>query len=128
MTIAFGDAVKAARRKIYQWPGSWRVIVLCDTAQQALTAFEELQFILEASSLTVESISAAHQTLKTDRGGEFSVRVMPDRAEQIRGMEYTHIIWLYFPSVADAAVAKAQLRSGTVPHEHMVESMASMSL
>lgn len=118
-TVSFGEALKEARRCIYQWPSAWRVLVLARNFEQATVAFEEAARTLEAGSLVVESVDYSNRTIKTERGGYFAFRSFDAGLDGLRGITYTHVICLFSPDVPTEQILNSMLRSPTVPYERM---------
>lgn len=126
--ISFGNAIKAARRGIYQYPNAWKVAVLCGGAKQAQFAFDEARLMLEAGSLAVESANFASRVITTDRGGRFEFHVVADEADcdHIRGKEFPHIIWLFDPDPRVREIVQTRYRSHVVPDEALRSDEATL--
>lgn len=92
--ISFGEALKAFRRGVHQFPHAWLCVVVCGGHTQRNYAFGEAAKILEGGSLPVEHVNHAGLQIKVAKGGElrFIHTDEPDFFARIAGVHAPHII------------------------------------
>jgi hypothetical protein len=111
--MSFVDALKKFRREAHVNQGGWKAIVVCNSVEQIVMAWDEAKFIFEKSShkikearhltrvITLENGASIRFAIVTDDGGDFV----------LSGLAFTHIIWLYEPKPVLFAAMEARKRS-----------------
>jgi hypothetical protein len=91
--ISYGDALKAFRRGVHQFPSVWKAVVVCNTGKQADYAMQEAVSILDGGSLELRNINYPGRQITTAKGGEVRF-VVTDTGfyDRIRGLEIPQVI------------------------------------
>lgn len=90
--ISYGDALKAFRRGVYQFPFEWKALVFCGAVTQAQFALEEAERIFSASSLKVEAVEHTRLRITVERGGVLDFGTPHLLHDRIKGVEFPQII------------------------------------
>jgi hypothetical protein len=119
--MSYGDALKAFRRGVHQFPSAWRAVVVCGSRPQLELAFNEARHILEAGSLKVEQVNKTGLRITPAKGGDLifvSTEWGSKLSERIRGREFPQIICLCGVCDHNMEILKRHNRSGTVDQKY----------
>jgi hypothetical protein len=113
--VSYGNQLNICRAKADKYGPDWKVIVLCERAEQARAAQEDAeQFLGGHSFKSMRLLKLANGC--TVRFGV--VESLIDAERVLRGREFTQIVWLRRPKADElCALARSRLRSRAVPAE-----------
>lgn len=112
--MSYGRELNNFKEMAQRYGPEWRAIVLCKSYEQLRTAMQDAKAFIGA-----ESRQGGQYMTVAGNGAKLMFKVVTNDVEAthaVRGLEFTHIIWLYrSDDVKLRSVVRERLRSRKVP-------------